>query len=462
MRKEFLVAALLGAAAARGQGGGAARQTPVARQAPAGQQMPAAQQAPAAQQMPAAQAAEAPVEKLSLEEAVKRAIRRSPTAEIAQDEIARAEGILREVRAPSLPTLFGNAVYTRLDSDRTTTRDGKPQIVVPKDLLNANLALSVPLIAPQRWSQWSHASENVEISRAAAEEVRRNIGVATARAWLAVVAQHRLAGVNQQSVANAREHLEYAKARLEAGSGNRLDVVRGGQEAATAAAGVANALTGLSRAMEALGVLVANDLPVDTTEQVTLPAPPSPQDAVHEAEQQRVDVRASRSRLAAAEHVVRDDYADYLPLLTANFQPFVSTSPTLTTPSTGWQASLVLSVPFYDGGARYGQQRERAALAAEARVQLDGLLRQARSEVRTAFESVRRSDEALQAAQEASRLARDALEMTQLAYREGATNDLEVVDAERRARDADTAALVSEDAARQARIDLLTASGRFP
>jgi outer membrane protein TolC len=65
-------------------------------------------------------------------------------------------------------------------------------------------------------------------------------------------------------------------------------------------------------------------------------------------------------------------------------------------------------------------------------------------------------------AQEASRLSREAMEITQLAYKEGATNDLDVVDAERRARDADSQALVSEDAARQARIDLLTASGRFP
>lgn len=402
-------------------------------------------------------------ETLTLEEAVKRAIQRNPTAQVAQQEIARAEGVLREVRAPSLPTLSGNAVYTRLDADRTTTgRDGKPAVVIPRDLANGNLLLSVPVLAPQRWLQWSHASENVDLSRASAEEVRRTVGVQTARAYLAVVAQHRLYEVNQQSVANAREHLEYTKARLEAGSGNRLDVIRAGQEAATAAAGAANALTGLSRAQEALGILVANDVPVDTTGQVALPAAPTAQDAVREAEQQRLDVRAARSRSLAADHVVRDDYADYLPLLTANFQPFVSSSQTLTSPSTGWQASLVLSVPFYDGGARYGQHRERAALAAEARAQLDGLLRQARSEVRTAFDAVRHSDEALQAAQEAARLAREALQLTQLAYREGATNDLEVVDSERRARDAETAALVAEDASRQARIDLLTASGRFP
>jgi len=122
----------------------------------------------------------------------------------------------------------------------------------------------------------------------------------------------------------------------------------------------------------------------------------------------------------------------------------------------------VLTLPLFDGGARYGLRRERSALHAEAQAELEGLLRQARSDVRAGFESLKRADESLGSARQAAKLAHDALDMTTLAYREGATNDLEVVDAERRARDADTAALVAEDAARQARIDLLSASGRFP
>ena len=55
-----------------------------------------------------------------------------------------------------------------------------------------------------------------------------------------------------------------------------------------------------------------------------------------------------------------------------------------------------------------------------------------------------------------------ALRLSELAYRAGATSNLEVIDAERASRDADTAAAIAEDAARQARLDLLAASGRFP
>ncbi|HWT86868.1 MAG TPA: TolC family protein, partial [Myxococcales bacterium] len=152
----------------------------------------------------------------------------------------------------------------------------------------------------------------------------------------------------------------------------------------------------------------------------------------------------------------------YMPLLSAVAQPFYNSPSTSTVPETGWQAQLVLSIPLFDGGFRYGARRERSALFEESKAQLEGLLRQARSEVRASFDSVRGADDSLRSARRAASLARQALDMSMLAYREGATNDLEVVDAERRARDADVVALVAEDTARQARIDLLAASGRFP
>ena len=73
-----------------------------------------------------------------------------------------------------------------------------------------------------------------------------------------------------------------------------------------------------------------------------------------------------------------------------------------------------------------------------------------------------RADQALTAARDAARLAQRAMELANIAYQAGATTNLEVIDAARSARDADTAAAQAEDLARQARLDLLVASGRFP
>ena len=398
--------------------------------------------------------------RLTLDEAVKRAVARNVNAQVARQEILRAEGVLEEARAPSMPQLGANAVGTQLDAARRVAPGGT--LVQGQSSLNANVTLSLPLIVPERWVQWAHASDQVDIARSAATDVARGVAVTTARAYLGVMAQHRLVQIDTQARDDAKAHLSDAHARWEAGSGNRLDEVRAGQELATDETNLSAAQMNLSRAMEALGVLVGESGPVEVTEQIDLPQLPPSADAFRDAEEQRPDVQAQKQRAEAARRVLRDSYADYLPLLTAAVTPFYQHPATSTQPETGWSAQLLLSIPIFDGGTRYGLRRERSAAYEEAKDQLDFLLLQARSDVRTGFEEVRRADEGLISAREAARLAREALEMTMLAYREGATNDLEVVDAERRARDADTAALSAEDASRQARIDLLAASGRFP
>ena len=79
-----------------------------------------------------------------------------------------------------------------------------------------------------------------------------------------------------------------------------------------------------------------------------------------------------------------------------------------------------------------------------------------------AFEAMLRADQAMVSAREASRLAHRAYDLATIAYRAGASTNIEVLDAARAARDADTAAAQAEDISRQARLDLLVASGRFP
>ena len=91
-----------------------------------------------------------------------------------------------------------------------------------------------------------------------------------------------------------------------------------------------------------------------------------------------------------------------------------------------------------------------------------GQVREARSEVRRAYESVRRSERVLQNSRAASQEASQVLDITTFSFRAGAATNLDVIDAQRRSRDADTAVAVAEDAVRQSRLDLLTALGRFP
>ncbi len=411
-----------------------------------------------AAQDPRVASGEEAVERITLPAAIERALARNPTVAVAAEEVRRSEALVREVRAGALPTLNGYGTYTRLDTER---RQGTT-IVTPQGQLDLNVQLALPLVNTQRWVQWSHAGDQVKVAELTAVDTRRQVALAVARAYLGVVTQHTVLEVNERARLTAKAHVEFATTRLRGGVGNKLDEVRAGQELASVVAQLEGARATLARAQETLGVLVAAERPLDTGLELTLPEAGPLQKAIDVMESSRPDLRALRERKEAADRVLRDSWADYMPLLTAVAEPFVNTTATVTAPSSGWQAQLLLTVPFYDGGLRYGLHDERRALAAQARENLDGALRQARAEVRGAFTALLRADDALQAARDGARLGQEALQLASLAYRQGAVTNLEVIDAERRARDAETTVALAEDSARQARLDLLTAAGTFP
>lgn len=388
------------------------------------------------------------------EEAVEHALARHPALRVAQQDVARARALVEQARAPSLPTLGLSATYLRLDGDRSL----QERVIAGKDQLTGNVSVVAPLVNTPRWAGWYRAQLGSDAAQVGAEEVRRTVAVGAARAWLAVLAQTRVVAAVTSARDVAQAHLTFAQQRRAGGVGTVLDEVRAAQEQAVSEAQLETALGQLARAEEALGVATGSDEPLGVQGE-----PPAPAEAVSAAPlEERLDVKAVKARRDAAGAAVKTAWMDYVPLLTAVFQPFFQNPPTLTQPLWGWQAQLVLSIPLYDGGLRYGQARERAAQAASAEAQLEGALRQAKSEVRAALAQVAHADKALVAARAAARQATDALELANLAWTQGATTNLEVIDAERRARDAQLQAVLAEDAARQARLDVLIASGRFP
>jgi len=405
-------------------------------------------------------------EKVTLAGAVQRALQRNPSVTVAIQEVERADALITQARAGWLPILTGNGLYTRLDHDRVLTTEtmGMPHTtrVAAENQLSGNLQLTVPLLAAPAWTATGRAKSAKRTAEASATDVRRQVAQSTARAFITVVAQHRLVASSETARDTAKAHFDYAHTRLQGGIGHAIDDVRAQQDLATVETQLQANLARLAVAREALGVLVGTDGPVDAVDEVPLPAPPSMSDAVGGAREHRTDVKLLDMRVASAKRAAGDVWAYYMPYLAAVGTPFLQYPASLTQPERGWQAQLVLTLPLYDGGLRTGIGRERDAVLAEARANLEAGLREAQAEIRANFEAMIRADLALASARDAARLARRAMELATLAYKAGATTNLEVIDAARSARDADTAAAQAEDLSRQARLDLLVASGRFP
>jgi outer membrane protein TolC len=404
--------------------------------------------------------------KITLRDAVAQALERNATARVAAADIRRVGGLMEQVRASSLPTLGVFGTYTRLNKEVTaplTGGDGGTQNVVfsPRDTLSLRGTLSIPILAPQAWADWKRAADQLESSKFSARDVQRTIGVSTARAYLTVFAQRRQVEVNRQARDNALAHMQYADARLRGGIGNRTDWARAGQDLEQNEALLQSSYANLYRSQEALGILLGEDEPVDVADIPDIPGMPTLDQGLEES-QGRADILLFRQQEKAADRSLNMSWTEYLPNITLLGGPFYNEPSSLTSLQTGWQIQAVLSWYLYDGGARYGRTHEREALLEQARIQLDQSLRQSNSEVRAAVDNVERTTAAVERQRNSASLAEDAMRLADIAYRAGASTNLELIDAQRRARDAETLANIAEDNQRQAYIDLLSASGRFP
>jgi outer membrane protein TolC len=214
----------------------------------------------------------------------------------------------------------------------------------------------------------------------------------------------------------------------------------------------------LRRAQEALGVLLVADGPVDTAGEPIFEVPGELPSTWLSG---RVDIRLADAELAAAERVRKDSWKDWVPTGTASFAPQYSRRPA--SPAVGHVGGGVqFAIPIFDAGARRSLARQRDVALELTRIDRTDLERQIRADERIAREAVLITSRGLAAARRAADQANEVVRITDVAFRAGATTNLEVIDAQRQARDAESAAAIAEDRARQARLDLLVALGLFP
>jgi len=388
-------------------------------------------------------------------EGVARALARNPTVGQAAQAILRAQALLDDAKAVFRPTVYGAAGVTILDDARGFSGN----ITQPKTQWAFNASASFAFLDAARWAAKNQAGDQVGIARISAAETRRQVAVTAAEAYLAVLSAQRQWEIAVSNLETARALEEYARARLDAGKGSRLNHVRSTQELAAAEGRLELAGLLLRRAQEALGVALFADGPTDADGDPQLaPAAPPASDAWLEA---RPDVRLAGAQWLAAERVASDSWKDWFPVGATAFTPQYVTPAGFFEPARSWRALFQLRLPIYDGTLGPAK-RVREADRESARLNLDAVTLQARAELRLAQDSVNRNVAIAAASRRSAESAVEALQISEIAYRAGATSNIEVVQAQQTARNTETLAALAEDQLWQARLDLLVALGQFP
>jgi outer membrane protein TolC len=409
-----------------------------------------------------------PAERVTFDEAVRRAVERHPAAAIAASGILRAEALLTQTRSAARLQVAGSLTTTTLN--RGVEFEGTT--VTPRSSLLGTLDVRMPLYAPAQWARRAQAADQVEVATLSAAETRRQTALATADAYLAILARRRVVEANVRARDVARAHFDLATELERGGTGSRLNRIRAEQELSTVVGVVESAQLALYRAQEALGVLLVADGPVDASEEPRFEeaaaganvgsgfsGTATATDAVFRS---RIDIRLFLAQQSAAERVLDDTRTEYRPYFEAIFQPATTYPSQFFTPQNSWRFMTQLTMPLVDSGRRAGQRVERQAAVDRSRATVQEALTVAASEARVAREAVASTQRALASAQAAAAQAQEVVDIVNVSFRAGAATNIEVIDAERRARDADTQVAVAEDALRRARLELLIALGQFP
>jgi outer membrane protein TolC len=390
--------------------------------------------------------------RVSFDDAIRLAIAHNPTRRIAQLDIERTCALLVQASAALLPQVGAGATYTRLEGNRYVAM----RRATAANSVMADATLDAPIVDLGAYAQRRRAEDQVEVSAAEAASIARDVAIATARAYFAAFVAARMVELAEHARDTARAHVDYTLERARGGVGNDLDVTRAQTELATDESQLASATTARVRAEAALAVITGSEGALAAGDE------PHLEEREGRGVDARADVIAARTQREAADESKHLDWMLWAPTLRLGGDGFYAAPQIDPIPRFGYQLVVALQLPLYDGGLRRGIHDQHRAELAEARERETGTDRQARSDVATAEQAIGNARTARDAAHHAAELAARTLALATEGYRAGTSSELDVIDAERSARDAATQAVIADDDYRQAELDLLAATGAFP
>ena len=206
-----------------------------------------------------------PLDRLTFQQAIDRAVANNPTVASATEGILRAEALLQQVRSSSLPNFSLTSAVNFTNPVRFDV-EGRTATVVPGIQTQTSPLLGVPILTPVAWAQRNRAGDQIVVAQQNERDIKRQIAVAAGQSYLAIIARRRVLDLNSRARDNARAHYEFANQRFQGGIGSRLNMLRAEQEMLSDETRVEEALLLIQAAQEALGVFVGTNGPVDATD----------------------------------------------------------------------------------------------------------------------------------------------------------------------------------------------------
>jgi len=382
---------------------------------------------------------------------------------IARAEEARTAGLVREVRAASLPDIRADINYNRNIQNAVLfleTGDGVQQVQLGQENdFSFILTLEQPILDLGLGPARSAARLSGEASAVQVESARVGVALQARLAYYQVLLDKELVVVQEKAIEQAGARLREVEAFYRVGTASDFDLLTAQVEVDNIKPLLIEARNLLELDRNRLKRTIGMPLnrTIELVDRLARPTEIPPlEEAIEIALRNRPDVDSQELVIALqSENLAVQKASGYPTLdLIASFSRRGASStlfPGGKDFAQSASAGLYFSVPVFDGRARSGRVQQARAAVDRERFRLQQLVENARLQVQQAHQALFASREQIEASESNIARAERALEIAQTRFRNGLSTQVELNDAElavTRARTNFVQALYNHNAAR--------------
>jgi outer membrane protein len=325
------------------------------------------------------------------------------------------------------------AEQLRQTADALQFADVSPIVIAPANQFGAQVQLSVPVFNGRTIPLIKNAYDAVDIASLSTDRARASLLHAATQAYYGAFAARKMLSISERQLANAKEHRNNIKQRVELGAATKLTLQRADLDVVKAEQQATAARNGMNSALASLGLMMDRDTMFDITDP---PAPPPVEesggagDLLLRALSSRDDLEVQQLSIAIAERGKTDVWMQFLPSLSLAVQARYTSATTAFNP-VAWSGAVMLNlnVPLFDGGARYVALREADSKIRLERLKLEQARKKVESQIRGNLAEIQAKQIDLEASRRSAELARVTHQSAKDLFEAGAATSLDVIDA---------------------------------
>ncbi len=388
-----------------------------------------------------------PGPEMTLAEALDAALRQNLTIEATQLEIEKAEATLSIAWGAIFPMISGKMELLHRDHEDTFDLTGSmgdllppgfagdtETVIMPLNDLKGSLQASMPLVNLPAWYNISLAKMGIPMAELTLASVRRQMLLAVSEAYYFALMSRELIDLHLATIETASQHLRVAQAKLDAGTGLRIDVIRAETDLDQGRQELLSAHLAFDKARDTIARLTGRDdlpLPV-AAPPLTLPTE-SNAELTQKALKKLPEIAAKRHQVEMARTQLDAVWMQFLPTLSAAWQgsyQFTKPGDLGSTDRSRWMAIFTLSVPLYNQ-MRYGELDKVRAEIRQASLQVEDAEKDVSLKIRNAHRDYLTSLTSVEIAERRATLSKEALTLAEAAFEAGTGSSLDVTESRR-------------------------------